>query len=146
MRKKYKRNIFLILIAIITITIIIGYQTWNKPHRDIKNANAIKTTSIALYKDLTKDSVNMKSIFINKIVAVLGEVKQISKNKQNQQIILLKTNVPQGSVNCTMEENIINIKVGDMVNLKGICLGYTGGDLDIGLPGDVFLIRCYGVF
>lgn len=146
MRKKYKRNIFLILIAIITIIVIIGYRIWNKPHRDIKNANATKTTSIALYKDLTKDSVNMKSIFINKIVAVLGEVKQISKNKQNQQIILLKTNVPQGSVNCTMEENIINIKVGDMFNLKGICLGYTGGDLDIGLPGDVFLIRCYGVF
>lgn len=143
MRKKYKRNIFLVLIAIIAIIIIIGYGIWNKPHREVKDATAIKTTAVALYKDLTTDSARMKSIFINKIVAVSGEVKEISKNKQNQQIILLKTNVPEGSVNCTMEENVDTIKVGNMVDLKGICLGYIGGDMDINLPGDVFLIRCY---
>jgi len=122
---------------------LIGYQIWNKPHQDIKNAVAAKTNAVALYNSLTNDSANTKVLFINKIVAVWGEVKQVSKNQQNQQVILLKTNVRDGSVNCTMEENIKNIKAGDRVLLKGICIGYIGGDSDLQVAGDVFLIRCY---
>lgn len=143
MSRKVKRYILLSLIIIITITALIGYQVWNKPHQDIKNAVAVKTSAIELYNSLTNDSAHTKTLFINKIVAVSGEVKQVSKNQRNQQVILLKTNVSDGSVNCTMEENIKNIKSGDMVLLKGICIGYIGGDNDLQLPGDVFLIRCY---
>ncbi len=35
-----------------------------------------------------------KSKYLNKVVAVSGEVKQVSLNQQHQQIILLKTNDP----------------------------------------------------
>ena len=143
MSRKVKRYILLSLIIIITIAALIGYQIWNKPHENIKNAVAVKTNAIELYNSLTNDSANSKNLFINKIVAVSGEVKQVLKNQQNQQVILLKTNISDGSVNCTMEENIENIKSGDRVLLKGICIGYIGGDNDLQLPGDVFLIRCY---
>ncbi len=51
--------------------------------------------------------------------------------------------IPDASVNCTMEENVNNIKAGDTILIKGICSGYINGDIDMGLPGDVFLIRCY---
>jgi riboflavin synthase alpha subunit len=77
------------------------------------------------------------------VVEVSGKITQVSLNQQHQQIILLKTNVSGGSVNCTMEEKANNIKAGDSIVLKGICSGYIGGDMDMGLPGDVFLIRCY---
>src|SRR5665213_2277380 len=143
MYKKFKRYALLIFIIAITIAALIGYQIWNKPHENIKNAVAVKTNAIELYNSLTNDSANSKNLFINKIVAVSGEVKQVLKNQQNQQVILLKTNISDGSVNCTMEENIENIKSGDRVLLKGICIGYIGGDNDLQLPGDVFLIRCY---
>lgn len=143
MKRKTGRNIFLLFIAIIVIAIIIGYRLWNEPHRNIKNATGAKTTATVLYSNLTKDSANMKSKFINRIVIVSGEVKQVFKNQNSQQIILLKTNLEGGSINCTMEENINNIKPGDKVVIKGICSGYIGGDLDLDLPGDVFLIRCY---
>jgi len=143
MYKKFKRYVVLIFIIAITIAALIGYQIWNKPHENIKNAVAVKTNAIELYNSLTNDSANSKNLFINKIVAVSGEVKQVLKNQQNQQVILLKTNISDGSVNCTMEENIENIKSGDRVLLKGICIGYIGGDNDLQLPGDVFLIRCY---
>ena len=139
----FKRYASLIFIIVITIAAFIGYRIWNKPHENIKNAVAIKISAISLYNSLTNDSALKKPLFINKIVAVSGEVKQVSKNQQNQQVILLKTNVSDGSVNCTMEENIKNIKAGDMVLLRGICIGYIGGDNDMQLPGDVFLIRCY---
>ena len=106
-------------------------------------ATGIETTAIKLYSDLTKDSANMKAKLISKIVIVSGEIKQVLKNQKKQQIILLKTNTSGGSVNCTMEENIKNIKMGDKIIIKGICSGYIGGDLDMDLPGDVFLTRCY---
>jgi hypothetical protein len=143
MKKKTGRNIFLFVIAIIAVCTIIGYRIWNEPHRNIKNATGIKTTAVALYSDLTKDSATMKATFINSVVIVSGKVKQVLKNQSGQQIILLKTNVEGGSINCTMEENMANIKEGDEIILKGICSGYIGGDLDMDLPGDVFLIRCY---
>jgi hypothetical protein len=143
MQPKTKRNIVLIFFAIIVIAVFVGYSIWNEPHRDIKSASAIKTTAAELYRDLTKDSANMKSKFVNKVVVVSGEIKQLSKNQKGDQIILLKTNISGGSVNCTMEEKTNYAKPGDTISIKGICSGYIGGDPDIDLPGDVFLIRCY---
>ena len=143
MTKETKRNIFLILIAIVITIAIIGYRTWNRPHLNVENATAIKTTAIRLYSGLSKNDTISKSIYLNKVVEVSGVITQVSLNQQNQQIILLKTNVSDGSVNCTMEQKLNNIKTGDSTVLKGICSGYIGGDMDMGLPGDVFLTRCY---
>jgi hypothetical protein len=143
MERKIKRNILLIFAAMIVIAGIIGFMIWNEPHRDIKDATALKTTAVLLYSNLTKDSASMKSRFVNQVVEVSGEVKLVSENQNGDQIILLKTNISGGSVNCTMEEKINNAKPGDSISIKGICSGYIGGDPDIDLPGDVFLTRCY---
>lgn len=143
MTGKQKKNILIFFIAIFFIAVITGYMMWNKPHLNVKDADGIKITAIDLYKIFTTDSANAKSKYLNRIVAVSGEVKQVSLNQQNQQIILLKTHNPAASVNCTMEENANNIKAGDTIVVKGICSGYINGDIDMGLPGDVFLIRCY---
>jgi hypothetical protein len=131
---------------VIITGVIIGYKLWNKPHENIKNASAIKINAIALYNTLANDSLYTPSSLINQVLVVSGKVKSVSKNQQKQQVILLETNVPDGSVNCTMEENVKIVKAGDSILLKGICMGYTGGDQDIQLPGDVFLIRCYHSF
>jgi 3-deoxy-D-arabino-heptulosonate 7-phosphate (DAHP) synthase len=146
MGRKYKRHVLLSLAVVILTGVIIGYKLWNKPHEDIKNASAIRINAMALYHTLANDSSHTPSSFINQVLVVSGKVKHVSENRQKQQVILLETNVPDGSVNCTMEENVRNVKAGDSILLKGICMGYTGGDQDIQLPGDVFLIRCYHSF
>ncbi len=143
MQKKIRKYIYLSLAVLIAIAISIGYRAWNKPHENIKEAVAIKTNAIALYNSLSNDNADAKSNYINKVVLVSGKVKQVSENQQKQQVIFLQTNVNDGSVNCTMEEKIKNIKVGDSIFLKGICTGYSGGESSMDLPGDVFLIRCY---
>jgi hypothetical protein len=143
MERKTKRNIFSIFIAMIVIAAVIGFMMWNEPHRDIKDSTALKTTAVVLYSNLTKDSARMKSKLVNQVVEVSGEVKNVLKNQKGDQIILLKTNTSGGSINCTMEEKISNVKPGDTISIKGLCSGYIGGDPDIDLPGDVFLIRCY---
>ena len=143
MTKKNRRIGLLIFIAIIVLGMIAIYSIWNEPHKNIKNADGVEVNAVQLYSDLTKDSTTMKSKFVNNIVIVSGEVKKVLKNQNGDQIILLKTNVSDGFVNCTMEEKANNVKPGNTISIKGICSGYIGGDLDMGLPGDVFLIRCY---
>lgn len=124
----------------------IGFVIWNKPHRNIKDATAVEINAVDLYRALSHDSTKMKSLFVNKILAVTGEVKQIQKNRGGAQVILLQTDITDASVNCTMEENSTKIKAGDTIEVKGICIGYISADEDLGLPGDVFLTRCYSTF
>lgn len=143
MTGKLKTAIVLTPIALIIVAVIIIYMVWNKPHRDVEDADAIKISAVELYNSLATDSANAKSLYINKVVAVSGVVKEVSKNQQNQQVVLLKTNVSGGYINCTMEVKSDNIKEGSNVLLKGICSGYIGGDKEMDLPGDVFLTRCY---
>ena len=44
MTGKAKRNILIFFIAIVLLGIITGYMIWNKPHRDVKEASAVKIT------------------------------------------------------------------------------------------------------
>lgn len=125
---------------------LIGFIIWNKPHTDIKDANAIQTDAIALYQALSHDSSKMKTMFLNKVVAAFGKVKQVQKNQKGEQVILLETNVVGASVNCTMEETDDVVKIGDTTEIKGMCIGYINGDPKIGIPGDVFLTSCYTSF
>jgi hypothetical protein len=138
-----KRNIFFILIVIVLAVSLYGYLLWNKPHKDIKKATAVNTNAVSLYNTFIADSVKAKLIFLNKVVQVSGIVKEVSLNNEKKQIILLETSVADASINCTIEEDKLNIKTGDTVSLKGMCIGYIGGDAAMGLPGDVYLIRCY---
>ncbi len=141
--KKKARNILFIFIGLVLCALVVGYMVWNKPHSSVRDADAVGTDAISLYMSFTSDSAKAKSTFLNKVVRVSGVVQEVSVNQQQQQIILLKTSVSGASVNCTMEQNSSAIKQGDTVVLKGICSGYMSGDSEMGIPGDVFLIRCY---
>ena len=143
--KKSKKYILVSSVVVIAIAVIVATMVWNKPHENIKDAIAVKTDAITLYKRLAHDSIRAKAIFVNKVVAVSGKVKLVTNNLKKEQVVLLQTNMDDGAVNCTMEKNIPDLKVGDTVSLKGICLGYAGGDSSLELPGDVFLVRCYPV-
>lgn len=142
MRRK-GRNILFIFIAFALFAFVIGFLLWNKPHVNVKDADAVTTDAIALYNSFMSDSAKANSTFLNKVLQVSGVVQEVSVNQQQQQIILLQTSVPGASVNCTMEQNRNKIKPGDRVVIKGICSGYIGGDSETGIPGDVVLIRCY---
>ena len=141
MKNKFVRYLSIVLIPGTVVLAIVVYQIWNKPHKDIKSADGAVTTAGKLYQDLSGN--NSLAEFVNKVVIVSGEVKEVSSNQQGQQIILLKTEVASGSVNCTMEKKVDGLRAGDKIALKGLCLGYSGGDTDMNLPGDVFLTRCY---
>ena len=140
-RKKVLVTVSLIIIAAFSI----GYYWWNKPGMNVSDADGIKTAATALYKTFYTDSLQAKKEYAQQIVEVAGVVNSTSINQQNQKVVLLKTGMEGGNINCTMEGNAEHIKNGDSVNIKGICNGLGQGDADLGILGDVYLVRCYEV-
>lgn len=112
------------------------------PHQNISEAAAIEISAMALYDSLANSNSGPKSTLVNSVVKVTGRVKDIIKNQQGQQVIMLGTGKQEASVNCTMEEEIKKVKDGEMLTLKGMCMGYSGGDAFLDIPGDVFITRC----
>ena len=144
MQKKYKA-LTIIVTTVILVTSVTIYVLWNKPHKNVKDATPVELTAVDLYTVFITDSLKAKSLYVDKVIQVSGEIARLSLNQQAQQIILIKTAVDGGYINCTMEKRNDALKAGDKITLKGICSGYISGDIDMGLPGDVFLVRCYPI-
>jgi tRNA_anti-like len=130
--------------VIIFITVLTAaYLLWNKPHKNVEAAAAVEVAASDLYNLFITDSLKAKKIYVDKVVLVSGQVEKISVNQQQQNIILLKTAVSGAYINCTMEKNAEVFKQHENIKIKGICSGYISGDVEMGLPGDVFIIRGY---
>ena len=142
---KKKKYLLLFLIGVVLVIAGAGYYFYNKPVIDVKNADGDKVSAMELYSTFTKDSVKAKKDYTHKILEVSGMVSLVTKNQQQQPVLLLKTNTEGAAVNCTLEGPVGDVKAGTTVNIKGICNGIGEGDADLGIAGDVYLIRCYVV-
>lgn len=120
-----------------------GYFLWNKPHKDVADAAGIKIKAAALYQAFIEDSAAANTKFIDKIVEVSGTVKSIGVNQQQQAVVTLQAGTGDAAVNCTLEQKDAVLKEGTAIILKGICTGMGEADADLGIMGDVYLIRCY---
>lgn len=140
MRKKY--IIYSILVFVVIVGAI-GFFMFNKGPVAVKNAAALKVKAEELYVAFAEDSVLARQAYANKILAVSGMVSRVSKNQQNQVIVMLQTNESGAFVNCTLEEEGVRPQENKPAVLKGICTGIGMSDPDLGILGDVYLIRCY---
>ena len=145
MRNKTKRIILITVAGVMAVAAVSIYLIWNKPHKNVKDAAATQITAPFLYNSFIVDSAKARALYVDKVMEVQGEVAKLSVNQQQQQVIMIKTGVDGAFINCTMEEKAAGLKAGDNVRVKGICSGYISGDADMGLPGDVFLIRGYSL-
>lgn len=139
-RKKY---IIFSILAFVIIGGAIGFYMFNKGPVNVKNAAATKVDAVTLYQAFIKDSVTARQNYANKILEVSGMVGRVSKNQQNQVIVMLQTNEGGAFINCTMEEESVSPEENKPAVLKGICTGMGMSDPDLGILGDVYLIRCY---
>jgi len=138
------KKLILISIAILALTGgAVGYYMYNKGPRDVRSASGIKINADALYTIFATDSTEAKKKYTDKIVQVTGEITEVSTNLQQQKVVLLKTAVEGAHINSTLEIADENLHAGQTITLKGIASGMGQGDADLGIPGDVYLIRCY---
>ena len=137
------KKILIALVVIAVVAAVTGYLMWNKPHQDVAESAGKKVDAIALYSSFVKDSAAAKMEFVQQVLEVSGTIVSVAKNQQNQQLVLLKTGSDGASVNCTFEGDVKALSEGTNVTIKGICNGMGEGDADLGILGDVYLVRCY---
>lgn len=141
-----KKKVFITVSLFVVLTgAYIVYYLWNKPGIDVSGSDGVKTAAAVLYKTFSTDSLLAKKEYTQQVLEVAGKVNGTSVNQQNQTVVLLATGTDGGNINCTMEGKTGNIKTGDSIIVKGICNGIGQGDADLGILGDVYLIRCYQV-
>ncbi len=138
-----KKNIVIFFLAVIIIAAAIGFYFYNKGPVNVKNATAIKTEAAALYQSFLKDSATAKKTYLNNVLEVSGLVMKVAKNQEDQVIVMLQTNEAGAYINCTMEKDAAVLPENKQATLKGICTGMGMGDADLGIMGDVYLLRCY---
>lgn len=142
MASKAKQIGFIITILVLA-GVATGYFLWNKPHKDVSSAKGLQVNAAELYQAFITDSAAANAKYIDKVVEVKGVIKSTNFNQQQQVIVALQTNNNDAAVNCTLEQKDAVIKSGAEIRLKGICTGLGEGDADLGIPGDLYLIRCY---
>ena len=133
-----------VLIAVLaTAGSITGYLLWNKPHREVAEATALKIQATELYRIFSKDSAAARRDFLEKVLSVEGQLQKVSENQQKQLVATLLTGTEGAYINCTFEGPANGLQAGKTVSIKGICGGLGEGDPDLGIPGDLYLLRCY---
>ncbi len=140
------RKIKILLISLLLVStagILTAFYLYNKGPQDVENSRGLAVKAFDLYSVYKTDTIVANDIYTGKILEVSGILKEISQNQQQQQVLLLKTSTEGASVNCTMESPVQNIKASDHLIIKGICSGIGQGDIDLGIPADVYLTRCY---
>lgn len=125
--------IWTVLIVGFIIGAFIFYKTWYKPHRDVKEENAVQVTAQSILDAYTTDEQKANALYLDKAIAVQGNVGEVTKTQQGKTVVSLKTSDSMAGIRCTMKENT-NVAVGENVTIKGICTGYLM---------DVTLVDCY---
>ncbi|MBQ4802079.1 hypothetical protein J8L88_04370 [Aquimarina sp. MMG015] len=136
MNRKNKITIFLLsLLLIAGAYFYIEY--YNTSHIDINNASTeISTDSQKLTASFINNENDANLIYKNKIVEVVGVVKEVTF-LNNRNTIILEGENKNSSVLCDMQSDQLRIvkslKKGQKIELKGICKGFLK---------DVILLNC----
>jgi uncharacterized protein (UPF0333 family) len=138
-----KKIILLVIVFIVAAGGFYAYNEYHRTNKDLKNSSPDFTTDAAsLIASFEKDTATASKKYVDKIIAVSGNVKTIDTNG-NPIVITLGDTGQMSSVQCSMDSTHANeykpIKEGDQLTLKGIC---TGGRTEELFGTDVILNRC----
>ena len=141
-----------IFIGLAIISIGVAFYIYNKPHRDVQSTKVDFTlSSQSLVDEFIKDQETAIGKYLtedgeSKIVKVNGPIFSISKDMNNQQVLVLKTKEEESGVSCTFMEstngNTTALKKGDVVSIKGVIRSGAEHDLDLELYEDAILEKC----
>lgn len=101
-----------------------GFHLYFKTRPDIGSMKAsVSLTAISLYTQYQKDETAANTLFLEKVIAVDGEVLDVTKTDSTLSIQLKGGD--NGGINCSIR-NIPNTipKKGSRVTIKGKCSGF----------------------
>ncbi len=122
-----KKILIGLLIAAVAVAVGIWFFGFYKPthfKRDVADEQAITITAKDMVKEFqaNEDSANKK--FLNKAIAITGEVIEAKKNQDGKSTVTLKSDDSFSNVYCTLKEEGGEINNGSTITVKGICTGF----------------------
>ena len=148
-RKKIIRISAIIVLGGILIGGGIGLYMFNMPQRDVQSAKTdYSFTSSQIVAEYLSDNeaANQKYLAADgdsKILEISGEVNKITENFDGQKVVLLKSDQDKAGVSATFSPetnaNLIGIKVGQTITIKGVIRSGAIYDEDLELYENVIL-------
>ena len=129
------KRIWILIILVITSIVAIGLYLFNKPLTNlISEETDVKITAEKLFDEFTTNEETANSKYLDKIIEVEGEVREIIRSN-GETIVVLKSKDELFGVSCKISPHEKNIPTKNhKVIIKGICAG---------LLSDVVLTRCH---
>ena len=119
----------------------VGYYLWNKPHENMERAAAdVQLTAAELFTAFAEDETTANAAYLDKVVAVSGQVREVSKSAEGLTKVTLDSGDEMFGVICQLDElsehERTDFTTGENVTFKGKCTG---------MLMDVVLVRCVEV-
>lgn len=139
-----KRTKIILAISVIALACAgYGYKQYMRKNTDLAYARPdLQMTSAELIKTFEADEKLANAKYLDKIIAVSGTVKEISKDEKGYYTVVLGEANSMSNVRCSMDtahqQKISLIKPGSAVTIKGACTGFNADEL---LGSDVILNR-----
>ena len=122
------KNKIIIIIAIIAAIAFSAYYYIfiysSNNHRQVQSETAIAITSDSLVAKYQADEKLANSLYLNKAVAVTGNLLSIDKNQEGKTTLVIGRSESFSNVSVTMSSDApITKKVGAPITIKGLCTG-----------------------
>ena len=117
---------------------IVAYLIYNKPHQNMQKAEAdMKVNAEELFSAFASDETAANEKYLDKVLAVTGEVKSVNTSEEGTVTITLNAGSEMFGVTCELdalsEHAKTDFQPGETITVKGICTG---------MLMDVVLVRC----
>lgn len=135
------KKVLLYGLPILLIGITVAYFIYNKPHQNMERSKVdMAVSAVDLFTEFEQNESKANEKYLEKVILVEGEIKEISTNEEGNVSLTLKSSSDLFGVICQMdnltEHERTDFSVGETVSLKGICTG---------MLMDVVLVRCVEV-
>jgi uncharacterized protein (UPF0333 family) len=102
-----KKVILFVLVILVAAVGFYAYKEYNRTNKDLKNSKAdFVTEAAALIASFEKDSSSANEQYVDKLIAVSGNVKRIDANG-NPVVIALGESGQMSSVQCSMDSTYV---------------------------------------
>lgn len=151
-----KKKLLKIGLAVFVVVLIAGVgivlYLFNKPHQNVQEAAIdFKINATDLVAEYLNEPAKANEKYLDeegnsKIMAVTGKVHSITKDMNNQLVVLLKEEGDKAGVSCTFSaatnSSAERLSVGQLITIKGVIRSGAGYDEDLELYEDVIIEKC----
>lgn len=120
-----KVKIALSLISLFIVGLLVGMYYYNKKVPGLENAEADYTlTANELFNEFDTDEAAANKKYLNKVIAVSGEVISVNSEKENSTLSLKADNAMIGGINCSFRTALDQVEKNRTITVKGRCQGF----------------------